>query len=159
MTVKASEKRVKDLMSKDVVAIAPQDSVHEALVLMMENRVSALPVTDARGHCVGMLSASDVVSVAHDLDEEISSLDKLNEVSSQWLLGAMMEHGNDRRRVDELMSSTVASVGPESPLKSAASEMLRHHVHRLPVLDKDARLLGIISTMDILTVFVDGAAN
>ena len=55
MTTTTNELRVKDVMSKHVVAISPADTLHEALELIVENRVSALPVVDGRERCVGML--------------------------------------------------------------------------------------------------------
>ncbi len=73
------------------------------------------------------------------------------------MVGQLASHGMDRRKVEELMSNTVAAVGPETSLTETAQTMLRHRVHRLPVLDEQQRVLGIISTMDILSAFVDGA--
>ena len=62
------EKRVKDVMSRDLVTIDAKDSVHEALQLMAENKVAALPVVDRQGRCVGIISTSDLVDVTRDLE-------------------------------------------------------------------------------------------
>jgi CBS domain-containing protein len=53
------------------------------------------------------------------------------------------------------MTSPVASIGPEATLVDAARAMLRHRVHHLPVVDDEQRLVGIVSTMDLLSGFVD----
>ncbi len=151
------QRRVKDVMSKHVVTVDFGDSVQEALSLMVENRVSGLPVVNGRQRCVGVLSATDLVDLAHDVDDELSQWDRTSDMSSQWMVGQLASHGMDRRKVEELMSNMVASVGPETSLSETAQTMLRDRVHRLPVLDEQQRVLGIISTMDILSAFVDGA--
>ena len=53
------------------------------------------------------------------------------------------------------MSDSVVTVGLETSIQKAAQEMLRNHVHHLPVVDTEDRLIGIISTMDILAAFAD----
>jgi CBS domain-containing protein len=55
------------------------------------------------------------------------------------------------------MTSNVATTAPDAPLVDAAREMLRQHVHRLPVVDASGQLVGIISTMDVLKAFANGA--
>ena len=58
-----NEKRVKDAMSRDVVTINAAELAHEALQLMAENKVSALPVVDRQGRCIGIISTSDFIDV------------------------------------------------------------------------------------------------
>ena len=151
------KQRVKDVMSKDVVAIDAIDTVHEALVRMVENRVSALPVIDSRSVCVGVISATDLIELTRELDEEFGGLERIGQVSHQWFLDTLVERDMDRRKVEELMTSNVATTAPDAPLVDAAREMLRQHVHRLPVVDANGRLVGIISTMDVLKAFANGA--
>ncbi len=55
------------------------------------------------------------------------------------------------------MSDSVVTVGLETSIQKAAQEMLRNHVHHLPVVDTEDRLIGIISTMDILAAFADAS--
>ena len=159
MTKNPYQLRVKDVMSKHVVAVDFGDTARGSLALMVENRVSSLPVLDGRHRCVGVLSATDLVDLVHEMDDEMSRWDEWSEPSSQRLVGQRVGQGLDRRTVDELMTHTVAAVVPETPLAETAHEMLRHRVHRLPVLDEQQRILGIVSTMDILTAFVYGMAE
>ena len=57
------------------------------------------------------------------------------------------------------MSESVTTVGLETRIGKAARAMLRNRVHHLPVIDHDDRLIGIVSTMDILGEFADGAPD
>jgi CBS domain-containing protein len=71
-------------------------------------------------------------------------------------LGRIGEHVGHQSVLD-LMSETVVSIGPESPLFEAGSRMLREHVHRMPVVDAEDHLFGIVSMTDILSAFVECA--
>jgi CBS domain-containing protein len=149
--------RVKHVVKKDVITISADDSLQTAVELMADNRLTALPVLDGHDRCVGILSASDVVEITRDLNNELRDLGRVDEVSYQWLLENLEEHDMARHTVGEFMTRNVASVTRESTLLDAAGAMLRHRIHRLPVLNKTGRLQGIISTVDILTAFVEGA--
>jgi len=152
--INIDQRRVKDALSKDVVSLDCGDTIHEGLALMVENSVSALPVVNSRGICVGILSATDLVSLTRDLHAGISAR-QIDEFSHQWLLDQISEHDLNRRKVEELMTDVVETVGLETPLAEAARDMINHRVHRLPVVDKDGRLLGILSTMDVMAALVE----
>ena len=141
--------RTQDVMSRDVVTIYPQDSVHEALELMVENRVSALPVVDGRRHCVGVLSTSDMIDMARELDAELTLLDSTDGTSRIWMVESLRS-GIGHEPVSNVMTERVASVRPEASVKEAAREMLRHRVHHLPVVDGNNEIVGIVSTIDLL---------
>lgn len=157
-TPQVKARRVKDVMSNDVVYVDIADTVQEALSLMVENRVAALPVVNGKGHCVGLLSTSDLVDIARDVNADLLHLDELTSLSGRWLVDKLGQEFGDAR-LGDLMSVDVETIGPETPVSEAAREMLRHQVHRLPVVDQQGKLLGIISTMDILAVLAEGTSN
>jgi len=149
-------RRVKAVMSKDVVTVHHMDSVHEALVLMSENRVSALPAVDGHGRCTGIISTTDLVDLTRELDEDLEELERADVVMGQWLFEKLKDDIG-HQSVNEAMSRDVATIGPEALLVEAAHEMRRHRVHHLPVVDENKKLLGIVSTMDLLDALVEGA--
>lgn len=151
-------RRIKDIMSRDVVTLSASDTIHEALVLMGENRVSALPVVDNHDHCVGILSTSDLVDMTRDIDDDIYHLDLVDPSSQRFLLDKLA-HSMGNETVQSFMSEMVDSVDAETTIGKATGEMLRNRVHHLPVVDANNRLIGIISTMDILAEFADGAPD
>jgi CBS domain-containing protein len=151
--------RVSDVLKKDVVTISADDTLQTAVELMAENHLSALPVVDGKGHCAGILSASDIVEVARNMNAEMHDLGRGDEASYQWLQDNLADHDMARRTVNEFMTDNVTTVTAERTLPEASAEMLQHRVHRLPVVYKNGRLLGIISTIVILTAFVEGAPD
>ncbi len=150
------ERRVKDIMSRDVVTLSAADTVHEALSLMGENRVSALPVVNSHNVCVGILSTSDLVDMTRDVDDDLYHLDMVDPTSRRFLLDKLA-HSMGSETVQSFMSEGVATIDLESTIGKAAREMLRNRVHHLPVVDSHERILGIVSTMDILAEFADAA--
>jgi CBS domain-containing protein len=150
--------RVKDVLTKDVVAINADDTIQEALRLMVENHVSALPVVNSKDVCVGILSATDLLGLTRDLNEELADIE-VTEFALQSRLDRVAEQDFGRRRVHELMTEVVETVEPDATLATAARAMLRQQVHRLPVVTERRRLVGIISTTDIMAAFADGAPD
>ena len=159
MTLNPYGRQVKNVMSKIVVSASSEDTVHEALTLMHENQISTLPVVDRHNRCIGIISASDLIALARELEQEITDLGRVSDVSRQWLLEKLTEHDLGSQKLATRMSSAVMSIAPEAMLTSAAAEMLRHRIHHLPVIDGQGHLLGIISTMDLLTAFVEGVGQ
>jgi len=146
--------RVSGAMSRDVVTVRGDASLHEALELMVANRVSALPVVDKNGHCVGMLSTSDLIDITLELDEQLCHVDEEEFSLQAWLL-RNLEHRMGAETVSSLMSERVEDVRAESLLVEAARRMTQYNVHRLPVTNNSHRVTGIISTTDILRAFVE----
>lgn len=150
------KRRVKDIMSREVVTVFAGDTIHEALKLMGENRVSALPVVDTHDRCVGILSTSDLVDMTRDIDDDIYELDLVDSTSRRFLLDKLA-HSMGSESVQSFMSEAVTTVGAETTIGKATREMLRNRIHHLPVVDEADRLVGIISTIDILSEFADAA--
>ncbi|NND99473.1 MAG: CBS domain-containing protein, partial [Pirellulaceae bacterium] len=152
------KRRVKDLMTRDVVTISAGDTIHDALTLMGENRVSALPVVDRHDHCVGILSTSDLVDMTRDVDDDLYHLDMVDATSRRFLLDKLA-HSMGSETVQSFMSESVTAIGSETSIGHATREILRNKIHHLPVVDDKNRLIGIISTLDILGEFADAAPD
>ncbi len=123
---------VVDLMTTDVVAVSADTGLREAARLMFRNRVSGLPITGDDGSLIGIITEADFLRL---------------EVEQQ-----------DGRRapgetVGDVMSRGVVTVGPEIEIHEAAKIMAVQEVKRLPVVDEENRLLGIISRADIVSIF------
>jgi len=148
--------RVKDIMSRDVVTISAGDTIHDALALMGENRVSALPVVDRKNHVVGILSTSDLVDMTRDVDDDLYQLDLVDPTTRRFLLDKLA-HSMGSETVQSFMSESVATIDEEATIAKATREMLRNRIHHLPVVDAHDQLIGIVSTIDILSEFADAA--
>ena len=147
-----------DYMQRDVVTIAPGDTLREALKLMTENHVTGLPVMDERSRCIGLITASDVLNYQeeHANDSTESGTTQFyNPDTQQWedipLLAFSLEDFGDVH-VADVMTRDLIWVSRTSPLKKVARRMIDERVHRVLVMDKDSRLYGIISAYDLVRV-------
>lgn len=123
---------VVDLMTTEVIAVSRDTGLREAARLMFRNRVSGLPVTEPDGTLIGIITEADFLRL---------------EVERQ-------EGARDQAvTVGEVMSIGVVTVRPEMEIYEAAKIMAVQEVKRLPVVDDDNRLLGVISRADIVSIF------
>ncbi len=124
--------KVAELMRTDVKTVDIDATVEDAITTLADVHVSALPVTDARGEVVGVLSTTDI----------LCSLSETTEPD-------MRERLFDETPVREIMTPRSRVIAPDADVLEAAREMLDLDVHRLFVEDK-GRLIGVISQTDIV---------
>ena len=124
--------QVVDLMTTDVITVSRETGIRDAARLMFRNRVSGLPVTSPDGSLIGIITEADFLRL---------------EVERQ-------EGGHELgETVGDVMSAGVVTTGPDTEVYDAAKMMTFQDIKRLPVVDEDSRLLGIISRADIVSVF------
>jgi len=139
--------RAIDVMVCDVVTVRPDTDVADAIKLLAEHDVSALPVLDKEDNLVGVLSEADLIH-----REEIGT-----EKHRPWWLEAVTgastlaeefakSHG---KKVGEVMSDGVISVAEETPLSDIAALFERKRIKRVPVV-KDGKLVGIVSRSNLI---------
>ena len=121
---------VRDLMTTDVVAVAPTTSIRDAARMMFRYRVSGLPVVDPEGHALGIITEGDFLAM------ELKRADG----------------GDTPEFVSEVMSHSVLTVSPDLEVMDAARYMYEHDVKRVVVVE-DGTMTGIISRFDIVAGF------
>ena len=100
-----------------------------------------------------------MLTLTQEMESEIGALDQLTDEPRLSLIDIAARHSVGQRNISELMSEEVATVSPQESLDGAARLILRHQVHRLPVVDDEQRLVGILSTMDLLAALVGVAPH
>lgn len=159
MTRTGASVHVQDVMTRDVVAVNPHDTIRDALGLMVENRVAALPVVDSHERCVGILSVTDLLSMTRDLGDELDALSESGGLDHEMLIEKLEHAELLTDEVSSRMSSGVVTVRPEETLRHAAEAILKNRVHRLVVVDAQGRLQGIVSTTDLLAAYVSNSPS
>jgi CBS domain-containing protein len=115
----------RDVMTRNPKTVTRQSQIREAAILMRDENCGVVPVVDAAGRLEGILTDRDVAvrGVSH---ESFSQL-----------------------RIEQVMTDDVSAVTEDEPLTSVLDLMGRRQIRRVPVVDRDDRLLGIISMADI----------
>ncbi len=145
-----------DLMTPHVVSLPETAAIGQAAALLTDKNLGAVPVLNADGQPVGVLSRSDIVAhdgkaYAHlqpDLEycENFGFVQRLPQASPDPSPGAR----GIAARVGDIMNRVVYSVAPETPAATVISAMRALSVHRLFVTGEDGRVVGVISTMDVI---------
>lgn len=141
-------RRVRDVMTSDVVVIRDRTPFKEIVGLMRRHDVSALPVVDATDALVGIVSEADLLMKEERVGEG-ESHDRFQ--SRRRRIARAKAEGLVAR---ELMSSPVETIDPEAPLARAARLLHERRVKRLPVVDTNGEVVGIVSRADLLKVFL-----
>ena len=130
---------VKHWMTRDVITITPDTSLHEAHYLMNEKRIRRLPVVD-HGRLVGIVTLGDVRSA------EPSAASTL----SVWEMNNLLA----KLKVAEIMTRDPVTISQEATISTVAEIMLEKKFSGLPVVDEAGTLVGIITESDIFRLVV-----
>ena len=135
---------VKDVMTTQVVAVRKDASFKEMVAQMRDSRVSAFPVIDDAGKVIGVVSEADM-------------LNKEADQASPGTFASMLRFRDHEKAAGvtaaDMMTSPVATIGPDELVVDAARLMRDRRVKRLPVTNATGHLVGIVSRVDVLSVF------
>ena len=140
---------VKDVMTPDVITVSKDTSFEVIAAALREHRVSAFPVLDEASQVIGVVSESDLLAkLALGIEDPgtvpgmITGIVRRQQLKKAHAVTAA-----------ELMTSPPYTVRPQDTVEQAARIMYLRNVKRLPVVDADGRLAGIVSRADVLAVY------
>lgn len=137
-------RRVSDVMTTAVVTVDRLTSYKEITRLLTEHRISGLPVLKMGREVVGVVTEADLIA-AEDA------------AARQPRIGRKLLRRREHHpalTAGQLMTAPAITIGPDATIPAAARVMNTHHVRRLPVVDTDGKLVGIVSRRDLLSVFL-----
>nr|WP_210317303.1 HPP family protein [Oryzicola mucosus] len=136
------------VMSRDVIGVAPDDPLAEAHHLLRTHHIKALPVTDDNARVIGIVTQTDILSRADWLRGRpvIGFRRRLERAFS----GASAPNGT----VKDIMTSPVRTVRPQDWISEAIVLFAEEELHHLPVTNEDGRLVGILSQSDVLVAML-----
>ena len=136
--------QVKDTMCVDVKTCSPDTPVKDIATIMCFNKISGMPVVDNDKNVVGIISEKDILcSMFPDMRELVESGAKPDFEEMEKDYSSILE-----KKVEDIMTKTVATVSPDMPILRAASMMWIRKIRRIPVTD-GGRLVGILSMGDV----------
>ena len=139
--------KARDVMVSPVITVKPYFSVKEVAKILVENRISALPVVDDGGKLVGIISEGDLMhrsEVGTEWDR--SWWLRLMASSSTLAADYVKAYG---RKVADVMTRDVVMASPETPLNEIAMLLERNSIKRVPIV-RDGQLVGIVSRANLV---------
>jgi CBS-domain-containing membrane protein len=145
--------RVRDVMTTTVVTATADTPFQRLVDLMLRHGISGIPIVDDRHHPIGIVTEADLVS-----KEAYGARRRPLDVAAAFAFRAENTWATKARGLTAggVMSAPVRTVRPDDQLRLAAARMVSTGVKRLPVVDDDGRLVGIVSRTDVLRVFHRG---
>ncbi len=136
-----------DVMVRDVVTVHPETSVADAVALLSKHDVSALPVVDAEGRILGIVSEADLVHRVEIGTEKHRSWWMEAVTGASALAGDFAKsHG---QKVEEVMTAEVVSATEDTPLAEIATLLERHRIKRVPIV-RDGKVVGVVSRSNLI---------
>jgi len=140
-----------DLMNPDVVTVNEALSVEALAQFLTDNEISGAPVVDGEGSLIGVVSMVDVAKVAAHADATHGNFLR-TEPGYESI--EFDDQAEETLTVVDVLTPTVFTVAEDASVSEVASIMMRHHLHRVLVINDDEELVGIISTSDLLGLLI-----
>lgn len=138
--------QARDIMTVNVISVTEDTPVHEVVSLLLQHRISAVPVVDQGRKVIGIVSEGDLLRPEGDTRSRIERPWWLEAVFAGKTVEFDKSHG---RKVGAVMTRDVFTVEPEMQATEIAGLLERHHIKRVPVVD-GGKLVGIVSRANLL---------
>lgn len=125
--------KAKDIMQTDLITITEQTSIHDAINILAEKKITGLPVVDQAGSLIGIVSEKDILVMAY---REITDT---------------CDEAMKTRRVTDVMTSEVVSFRPDDNLADICQCFMNNPFRRVPITGDGGKLVGLISRKDIVS--------
>jgi CBS-domain-containing membrane protein len=136
-----------NVMTRNVITISSDASIREAIRLMLQHRISGLPVLDRNGSLVGIVTEGDLLRRT-EIDTQPRRARWLAFLMGPGRLSEEYAHSSGRK-VHEVMNTDVRTISEDTPLSEIVQTMEQHRIKRLPVV-KDSKLVGIVARSNLL---------
>ncbi len=146
--------KVSEIMNRDVLSVKPDDNAKDALALLSKMQISGLPVIDERDKLLGMFTEKEVLAMI--LPSYVERVGRFvyeeNPKSIKKKFGGLAN-----LPVSQLMRKDIITVNEDASLCEVARLMLTQKIRRIPVLDNQKRVVGIVAREDIIRAYVKEA--
>jgi CBS domain-containing protein len=148
-----------DIMNRNIIAVREDMPATELASLLTEEQISGVPVLDATGKLVGVVSMTDLAEMDRDAVEQISGTgDPLRPVrdfgEAVDAEGVRLRIRDSGLRVRDIMTPTAFTIPADTPIPQVARTMVAGRVHRL-LVTRDERVVGIVTTLDLLALLAE----
>jgi CBS domain-containing protein len=146
-------RRVSDVMTTSVVTVDRVTPYQEIDRLLTEHRISGMPVLMMGREVAGVVTQADLLAAEDETNR------RARMASSVGRRRLFRKQPRVSLTAGALMTAPAITIGPDATIPAAARLMNTHHIGRLPVVDKDGKLAGIVSRRDLLSVFLRSDAD
>jgi len=137
--------KIKDIMTRNVISIAPEASLKELATLIKQYRINGVPVVTNEGALVGVVTMTDILKILRD----IYYWSELESVKPGLGVKDALMAEKEKATVGTKMTTGVRTVKEDDSVEDVLKLMCKHNIHTIPVT-KDGKLIGIVGVTDIV---------
>ena len=142
---------VKDIMTKKVITINKDAALAKLSELLIKNRISGVPVVDKKGELIGIITEADIIVNESSLPLPLSfsytfleNFESYTKSTKEYL----------KTRVEDIMTTNIKVAMEDMPIDKAVNILINNDINRLPVVDDNNKLVGIIARADIIKFMI-----
>lgn len=140
----------REIMSQKVIKVKQDTDAYEAGRLLIKNNISGMPVVDDEDYVVGMISNADLLSLAGIPRGHI-----FNDTVMKYILNTPSPRHRTGKKVEDIMITSVITVTADTTAKKIAAILDKKRIKRVPVIDSENKIIGIVSRGDIIRVICE----
>ena len=143
--------KTRDIMSREVITAFTDTSIEELAKILTENNISGVPIVGKDNKVVGIVTEKDIMY--KDVEPRFPPVAEI--LGGLIYIGGVKEYNSQLKKfvatsAKEIMTKDVITVSDDDDIKEVAALMVEHNINRVPVLDSEEKLCGIISRADIV---------
>ncbi|PDT78424.1 CBS domain-containing protein [Bradyrhizobium sp. C9] len=140
--------QARDVMVSPVITVGADATVRQVASTLLQHRISAVPIVDAGGRIVGIVTEGDLMHRAEaGTERPYSWWLRLLAGDAQMASDYVKSHA---ARVKDIMTREVVTAAPETPLHKIAMLLEKHQIKRIPIVARDGQLVGIVARANLL---------
>lgn len=146
--------KVENVMVKNVKSVLPDIAVSQALETLLQNKISGLPVIDKDNKLKGMLTEKEIL--LYILPGYLKKVGSFVYQDNPKVIGNKVKELLQDKKVSDIMRTQIITVKPDAPLSEVARTMMTEKVRRIPVVDDQEKVIGIVAREDVVRAFMRG---
>ncbi|RHW42064.1 CBS domain-containing protein [Neobacillus notoginsengisoli] len=142
--------KVKEFMITDVISASPDMTLAEVMALFVDKKVGGVPICGEDGELLGMVTDGDILRAIQPIDRQIFDFLLYMEYAEEKDVKSRLDDSADRTIISIAKKKNLVTVSPEDKMDKAVKLLSQHHFKKLPVIDKNNRVVGVISRGDVI---------
>ncbi len=143
---------ISTIMTSPVISVRPELPLYDLIRVLVDRNIGGVPVIDDTGTPIGMVSRSDLIFDDYDTAAAREGLVRWAKIAGRKVEddpSLFDERNLATGTVADVMTTSALAVRPSTPIRDTAELMIKHRIHRVPVVDQHAKLVGIVTTFDL----------
>jgi CBS domain-containing protein len=141
---------VKDFMIKEAITVLPEASIKEVMKTFVEKKIGGVPIVDSGGKLLGIVTDGDILRAIKPVDQHIQNYFNYSILIEEINLESRMSEMKNLPIIKIAKTRNIVTIHPEDELKKVVQLLSKHHFKKLPVVDDENRVVGVLSRGDVI---------